>query len=265
MSTSPNFVSTVPTDGLDLALLDHLQPQCSRYSETGFLQLALLDHLRPHSSDDKVRRDPRSWLSLRWRHNGHDGVSNHQPYHCLFNRLFRRRSKKTSKLRVTGLCAGNSPGTGEFPAQMASNAENVSIWWRHHVARPFTTTELTIKLDRILDSSDSVSPDGAIRNGRRDRVKSRGTQRVDFSVRVICQLELDFCIKCGRYVFKSSLWLCCNALNGTAIQSVNDINKQSARNYKDRKGCSELIDPSRIKPNTTVMVAYPISGFCANG
>ena len=21
---------------------------------------------------------------------------------------------------------------GEFPAQMASNAENVSIWWRHH-------------------------------------------------------------------------------------------------------------------------------------
>ena len=48
------------------------------------------------------------------------------------NRLFRRRSKKTSKLRVTGLCAGNSPGTGEFPAQMASNAENVSISWRHH-------------------------------------------------------------------------------------------------------------------------------------
>ena len=27
---------------------------------------------------------------------------------------------------------GNSPVTGEFPAQMASNAENVSIWWRHH-------------------------------------------------------------------------------------------------------------------------------------
>ena len=40
--------------------------------------------------------------------------------------------RKKSRLRVTGLCAGNSPGTGEFPAQMASNAENVSIWWRHH-------------------------------------------------------------------------------------------------------------------------------------
>ena len=70
--------------------------------------------------------------TLRWRHNELDGVSDHQPHDCLLNRLFRRRSKKTSKLRVTGLCAGNSPGTGEFSAQMASNAENVSIWWRHH-------------------------------------------------------------------------------------------------------------------------------------
>ena len=71
-------------------------------------------------------------FTLQWRHNEHDSVSNHQPHDCLLNRLFRRRSKKTSKLRVTGLCAGNSPGTGEFPAQMASYAKNVSIWWRHH-------------------------------------------------------------------------------------------------------------------------------------
>ena len=54
---------------------------------------------------------------------------------CLLNRLFRRRSKKTSKLRVTGLCAGKSPATSEFPAQRASNAENVSFWWRHHVVK----------------------------------------------------------------------------------------------------------------------------------
>ena len=69
---------------------------------------------------------------LQWRPNGRDGVSNHQPHDCLLNRLFRRRSKKTSKLCVTGLCVGNSPVTGEFPALRASNAENVSIWWRHH-------------------------------------------------------------------------------------------------------------------------------------
>ena len=109
---------------------------------------------------DKSNSNP-----LLWRHNGRDNVSNHQPHDlimshhwfrlwtnrrhllpdpitmtsnhqlhdCLHNRLFGHKSKKTSKLRVTGLCAGNSPGTGVFPAQMASNAENVSIWWRHHV------------------------------------------------------------------------------------------------------------------------------------
>ena len=70
--------------------------------------------------------------TLRWRHNGCEGVSNHQPHDCLLNLLFRHRSKKTSKLRVTCLCAGNSRGTGEFPAQRASNTENVSIWWHHH-------------------------------------------------------------------------------------------------------------------------------------
>ena len=74
--------------------------------------------------------------TLRWRHNGRDSVSNQQPHDCLLNRLFRRISKKTSMLRVTGLCVGNSPGTGEFLAQMASNAENISIWWRHHEICP---------------------------------------------------------------------------------------------------------------------------------
>ena len=70
--------------------------------------------------------------SLQWRHNGCDGVSNHQFHHCLLNRLLRRRSRKASKLRVTGLCAGNSPVTGEFPAQMTSYTKNVSVWWHHH-------------------------------------------------------------------------------------------------------------------------------------
>ena len=72
-------------------------------------------------------------ISLQWRYNGCGSVSNHQPHDCFLDRLFRHGSKKISKLRVTGLCAGNSPEAGEFHAQMASNAENASIWWRHHV------------------------------------------------------------------------------------------------------------------------------------
>ena len=81
--------------------------------------LPLIHRQRPLSS---------SWINfnaLQWRHNGRDTVSNQQPHHCLLNLLFGRRSKKTSKLRVTGLCVGNSPVTGEFPTQMASNAEGL--------------------------------------------------------------------------------------------------------------------------------------------
>ena len=88
--------------------------------------------------------------SLQWRHNEHDGVSNHQPHDCSLNRLFRRRSKKTSKLRVTGLCEGNSPVTGEFPAQRASNAENVSIWWRHHVQKMEKANYIHVLIIRFI-------------------------------------------------------------------------------------------------------------------
>ena len=56
-----------------------------------------------------------------WRHNERGGVSNHQPHDCLLNRLFRRRSKKLINI--------------ELPAQKASNAENVPIWWRHQDCR----------------------------------------------------------------------------------------------------------------------------------
>ena len=45
-------------------------------------------------------------LTLQWHHNGRNGISNHQPHDCFLNHLFRRRSKKTSKICITGLCAG---------------------------------------------------------------------------------------------------------------------------------------------------------------
>ena len=66
-------------------------------------------------------------LTLKWRHNERDGVSSHQPHDWLLNCLFRRRSTKTSTIRFTGLCAGNSTVTGEFSAQLVSDAKNASI------------------------------------------------------------------------------------------------------------------------------------------
>ena len=52
----------------------------------------------------------------------------------VYSAVFQTQIKETSKFRVTGICAGNSPRTMNSPQKMASNAENV-IWWRHHEFR----------------------------------------------------------------------------------------------------------------------------------
>ena len=94
------------------------------------------------------------FMALLWRHNGRDGVSNHQPHDCLLNRLFRCRSKKTPKLCVTGFCWENSPVTGELPAQMVSNAEKFPFdfvfmgWTSLPIFSPVAiTNETTILLE----------------------------------------------------------------------------------------------------------------------
>ena len=57
---------------------------------------------------------------------------------------------------VTGLCTGNSPATGEFPAQMANSGENVSISWRHHgntsISRYKRWRGHAILVDRCINS-----------------------------------------------------------------------------------------------------------------
>ena len=41
--------------------------------------------------------------------------------------------KESSKLRITDLRKGNQPVTARFPSHRASNAENISMAWRHNV------------------------------------------------------------------------------------------------------------------------------------
>ena len=73
-----------------------------------------IPRITPEQNRVHILWDVLYWfISLQWRHNERDGVSNHRRLHCLLNCWFRRRSKKTSMLRVTGLCAGNSPVTGD--------------------------------------------------------------------------------------------------------------------------------------------------------
>ena len=65
-------------------------------------------------------------VTIRFNSKHNNGViMSAMPYSTDYSR---RRSKKTSKLRVTGFCERNSPGT----SQRSSNAVNVSIWWRLH-------------------------------------------------------------------------------------------------------------------------------------
>ena len=76
-----------------------------------------------------VRQGP---TSLHWRHNEYVGVSNHQPQGCLLNRLLRRGSKKTSKLRVTGVWIPRTNGQlrGKcFHLMTSSSRATYSISW----------------------------------------------------------------------------------------------------------------------------------------
>ena len=86
---------------------------CSTVEASSEGNVTVMIRTKPHLQTLLVSRP--TVHSLLWRHNDHDGISNHQPHGCLLNRLFRRRSKKTSKLRVTGLCVGNSPGPVNSP------------------------------------------------------------------------------------------------------------------------------------------------------
>ena len=91
-------------------------------------------------------------IPLQWRHNERDVVTNHRHLVCLLNRSFSGRSKKTSKLVI-----------GEFPAQRASNAENISIWWRYH-SLSFFLTAFYSKFPILWRQIMMDSPEGPFRS-----------------------------------------------------------------------------------------------------
>ena len=98
-------------------------------------------------------------IPLEWRHNQRHGVSSYlQCIECLHNSFSGADQRNTSKLCVTGLCEVNSPVTGEFPAQRASEAENVTIWLRHHVVKlPNEWEQGSICTNRLIISRPQSS------------------------------------------------------------------------------------------------------------
>ena len=103
--------------------------------------------------------------------------------------------------RVNGLCEGNSPVTGEFPAQRTSNAENVSIWWRHHVLIIPTFTHMR----HLLDSNISYGM----------------PQHIEVKIKMVTILQTTFSMTMA--MFNDSCWI--------LIQiSLNYISKGSTNN-----------------------------------
>ena len=115
--------------------------------------------------------------TLQWRHNDQGSVSNHQPHGCLLNHLFRRRSKKTSKLRVTGLCCvGNSPGpvnppppppppppphththTHKWPVTRKMFPSDDVIMMRNEIRRLFVISVSTVKSPYNARESNAIT------------------------------------------------------------------------------------------------------------
>ena len=117
------YLPCVRMAGRALLAGQHLIVKC------GIKQKPLMQGLTQINSE---RYEDKPRHAVQWRHNERDGVSNYRRVDCLHSRLFRRRSKKTSKLRVTGLFEGNPPASGGFRSQRVNDVKNVSIWWRHH-------------------------------------------------------------------------------------------------------------------------------------
>ena len=119
----------------------------------------------------------------RWRHNDRGGVSNNRRLDRLLNRLFRRRSMKTSKLRVIGLGQGNSLVTGEFQAQTASNGENISIWWREHDGGRSYKLNSLVTVWPSQAAQDTTTRTSLVQNSHHSHLSSKPTMKNNYQCR----------------------------------------------------------------------------------
>ena len=121
--------------------------------------------------------------ALHWRHNDHGDVSNHQPRGCVLNRLFRRRWKKTSKLRVTGLCAGNSPGPVNSPHKGPVTRKMF----------PFDDVIMERSPDSLITCNVSgkncLSPTSCSRSEWKDRIKVTETGKCSLAFTSVAQMR----------------------------------------------------------------------------
>ena len=158
--------------------------------------------------------------SLRWRHNDHDSVSNHQPHGCLLNRLFRRRSKKTSKLRVTGLCVGNSPGPVNSPHKGPVTRKMF----------PFDDVIMTIIYPYRLLTVGLIIFDRKVSRVSDDNVLEQWHMP-------LCRLLKTRCLHWMLCVFTYPVWLHLIALVASITMLANNHTVLKKWNYSNNFGC----------------------------
>ena len=112
----------------------HCKEKCPSPAHQQLISAHFLPHQRHPAdvillihTDFNFESERKRTISLQWRHNERDGVSNHQPHDCLLIRLFRRRSKKTPKLRVTDRWRVNFPHKGPVTRRMFSFDDVIMI------------------------------------------------------------------------------------------------------------------------------------------
>ena len=104
------WVNIITTDDLAPGIAKWVK--WNRFTHADTTQIRLWGYSYTHWKQSKAKQNKThktllvTKTELQWRHNERDGVSNQRRLECLLKRLFRCRSRKTSKLSVTGLCGG---------------------------------------------------------------------------------------------------------------------------------------------------------------
>ena len=135
-----------------------------------------------------------SWLSLQWRDNERDGDSNHRRPDCLLKCLFRRRSKKTTKLCVIGTCEGNSPATGESPPPPPTHTHTHT----HKKKKKGPETRKIFPFDDVIMIMRNIS-------GEKDKIRNSRWNVYEISTTRIIWITRLLSISCKVYHKTSKL------------------------------------------------------------
>ena len=103
-----NFRSDWSQSHRHIVIRSHKGPYCIEYKTLGFRLLYYIDFIMTTMASHITSQT------------------------IVYSTVYSGADKKKHQSSASLALCGEFTGTGEFPAQRASNAENVFIWWHHH-------------------------------------------------------------------------------------------------------------------------------------